>query len=288
MPYWKYAEEHPVHNVLSVRDHIRLQWGLLALPDPTMDNGALHRADPSKAKRLSGNLQWLFAGTSVEVIPITFTSLNNRKPTLVTTACGPDDILIRLAANGDPGAYARSLERALKALHEQKRRDRGRKIAVYGTTEYDPILDKTAVYIDPDDEPDVDTPITEVVIGRDHAPLAIKRKTLHFALRMADLFAEFERGELALTRKETGRNKDIDVRIPFGDVRTLCRALVEHHKYPPRTLNTKANTGDFLTFETWLDHAEQLVVYNGYARLARADLTEKADTKKKDDESRNG
>ncbi|QRR09727.1 hypothetical protein FPJ27_26170 [Burkholderia sp. MS455] len=95
MPYWAYALAHPKHFVLSVKDHIRLRWGIRALPDPDLSWDKLYRANQEKSFDDNARLQWLFTTSTVEVIrPPSATLADATRPTFVTAACGSNEVLV--------------------------------------------------------------------------------------------------------------------------------------------------------------------------------------------------
>ncbi|WP_175962439.1 hypothetical protein [Burkholderia pyrrocinia] len=102
MPYWAYSQAHPQHSALSIKDYIRLRWGIHALPEPALRWDEVYRANKEKALDADSRLRWLFTSITVEVIrPPSISLADDKRPTFVTAACGSNEVLVRLTLGGN-------------------------------------------------------------------------------------------------------------------------------------------------------------------------------------------
>ncbi|WP_186114513.1 transcriptional regulator domain-containing protein [Burkholderia gladioli] len=288
MPYWVYSQAHPQHSVLSIKDHIRLRWGVHALPDPALRWDEVYRANEEKSFDDDSRLRWLFTSNTVEVLrPPSIALADDKRPTFVTAACGSNEVLVRLTLGGNPWEYGESLSRALSRYFTGGNRHGSRRIPIYGEVKetIHPVTGKpvTGILLDPYEDGEFDDGPVIDIQESGWNKLDLRQASLQHTLRMADLLANLERGQLelqALTRQKETANVAIQ---PGTDLRKLGQALVKHFRVPENRLfdekgrPTKEkgpNIDDPRTFTKWLHDAEELVCDREYLRLARADLKE--------------
>lgn len=279
-PYWSYSQAHPDHHLLSVKDHIRLLWGVHALPDPSLPWNEVYRSNKEKSFDDQGRLKWLFTGNAVEVIRPPSTSLRDAaRPTFVTAACGSNEVLVRLTLNGTPDEHGKSLTRELAKYFVGGDRHGELRMQVYGDVSAEAVAHPKdgrpvkLIYIDPDAEGwlDSDSPVIEFRI-KHWNELGVRQTSLLNILRMADLLGDFERGQLVLqaqNRKEKKAGAQIQ---PTINQEELGRTLMEHFALGTFFEDTNAGPDDYRTVVKWLHDAEELVCNGEYLRLSRADF----------------
>ncbi|MFX1802085.1 DUF6499 domain-containing protein [Paraburkholderia sp. A1RO-5] len=288
MPYRAYSKAHPRHTVLSIKDHMRLRWGMHALPNPALRWDEVYRANKEKSHDEDNRLRWLFTSNTVEVLrPPSIALADDKRPTFVTAACGSNEVLVRLTLGGNPWEYGESLSRALSGYFTGGNRHGSRRIAVYGEVKETthPVTGKPVmgIFLDPYEDGEFDdSPVVDVQESG-WSKLDLRQTSLQHTLRMADLLANMERGQLelqALTRQKETANVAIR---PGTDARKLGQALVKHFRVRENrfldengrpTSERGPNIDDPRTFTKWLHDAEELVCGREYLRLARADLKE--------------
>lgn len=286
MPYWAYTQAHPHHTVVSVKDHMRLRWGVHALPDPALRWDEVYRANKERAFDDNSRLKWLFTSNTVEVIrPPSIALADAMRPTFVTAACGSNEVLVRLTLGGNPWEYGEGLSRALSKFFVGGNRHGSRRTPMYGEVKdtTHPVTGKPVmgIFLDPHEDGEFDDGPVVDIQESGWNKLDLRQTSLQHTLRMADLLANLERGQLEL-QALTRQKETVNVAIrPGSDSRKLGQALVKHFRVPKNRLldekgrptNEKGpNIDDPRTFIKWLHDAEELVCDREYLRLARADL----------------
>ena len=295
MRYSAYSQAHPNHHVLSVKDHIRLRWGIHALPDPSLPWEAVYRANKEKSfDDDNSKLKWLFTGSTVEVIRPPSIALDDPvRPTFVTAACGTNEVLVRLKLGGTPAEYGRSLTRELAKYFVGGDRYGELRMQVYGDVGVEAIAHPedgrpvTPIYIDPNAENwrDSDSPVIEFRVSGWNK-LDVRQATLPHILRMADLLADFERGQLFLqtqNRKEKKASAPIEPMIGW---KKLSRSLMKHFALGNFFKDTDAGPNDARAVVKWLYDAKELVCNDEYLRLSRADFKDEQSSKSSQNRTR--
>ncbi|MDM8359222.1 transcriptional regulator domain-containing protein [Pandoraea communis] len=278
--YLAYSQAFPEHTVVSVKDFIRLRWGLLALPDPSMTWDEVFRANKDRSLNAHARLAWMFSGNAIEVIrePAADISKANR-PTFVTVACGADEVVVRLMIGGDPQEYGRALTRELEKFFVGGSRHGARRTLTYGEVKTIPHPETgepvQGIFLDPDGGRWSDSPVIEIQESR-WSELGVKRASLLRILRMGDLLADFERGELVLSQQKRGRVLQVSVH-PDVSVAELGHALHKHIDQGQFFKEKDKNLSDVRDVRKWLDDANEFICNKRYLRLSRTRFEEESE-----------
>lgn len=277
MPYSEYSKAYPEHVVVSVKDFVRLRWGLLDMPDPRLAWEELFRANRDRLPNDGARFAWLFAGNALEVIREPAVDISDAmRPTFVTVACAPDEVLVRLSLRGNPDKYRNDLHRELAKFFVGGSRRGALRLLTYGnvTVEFNPETGEKIrmLSLDPDGSRWPDAGQVEI-LETSWSESRVRQVSLQRVLRISDLLADFERGELNLSRRN--RNGRIDqVRVaPASSFRALARAIDKHIAEGNFFKKTKSGSDDPRAVLKWLADAEEMICHGHYLRLAQSSLS---------------
>ncbi|MGU7772294.1 transcriptional regulator domain-containing protein [Burkholderia sp. MR1-5-21] len=277
--YKTYRERHSRHIIYPIRDHVRKSWGINVLVDPNSDFTTV--IDRSRIYDKNNKIAWLFACNTADAINSPTTVLVNKHGLTRTSAfTTAHEVLFRITLTGNLDEQIESLRRQIATFF-----DGGNRNGDFTFTEYIDVSDSpTARYsqehhrpIDDQDELSSYTPgIAASSSMWNWKP--VRLKSLHYVVRMADVFASLEQGAFLPQLEQAGiRSNDVRLiaelcrdfeRLPYdGLYEPMSRVLAQFFDLHP--LGKDARDADAKTILRWLEMAVALVAERDYLHVAR-------------------